>query len=225
MTQSRNKILENKLTTVEVEAKKTTLEAEMATALEASKVLTPATAEFDEAYGRYLAAKAGIAKIPEELAKAKLAENAEAIATAGAQVGEAIVQLVDGLKIADLLGTAVTGLRYYRHVKTAEDGTETIDTGVVFNPVTKVPTKGTKPAKGAGRTVILDAAGERLSLTKFVLANATDEEKLETSDKFLKYPHTAVDTKPKFEAFCESHGLTGFTYTPAEAGAAEEPAS
>lgn len=202
------------MTTQEVETKKTGLEAEIETALEAAKVLTPATPEFDEAYGRYLAAKANLAKIPEEFAKAKLAENAEAIATAGSQVAEAIGQLVDGLKVADLLGTPVTALRYFVDAEKKA--------GVVFNPIAKIKSTGKREAKGTGRTVIVDTEGNRLSLTKFVLAHATDAEK--ASDEF-KYPHSQVDSKPKFEKFCEAHSLTGYTYELPSSEAAEPEAS
>lgn len=197
------------MTVKEVEAKLISLEAEQNTALEAAKVLTPATPEFDEAYSRYLSAKANIAKIPAEIAAAKLAENADAIKVAATQVGEAIVQLVDGLKVAELIGVPVTALQFF---KDAEG-----KVGIVFNPVTKV--KGTSaPRKpGTGRTVIVDAEGNRLSLTKFVLAHATDAEKASPE---YKYPHTLVATKPKFEVFCESHTLAGFTYETAS-GATE----
>lgn len=202
------------MTVTEVEAKQKTLEAEMATALEAAKVLTPATPEFDEAYSRYLSAKASIAKIPDEIAAAKLAENAEAIATAGASVAEAITQLCDGLKVADLLGKPVEALRF------------AIDAEgkalVVFNPVIRVAAARKKGVKGAGRTVIIDPAGEKWSLTKFVLEHATDAEKATPE---YKYPHSQVATKPKFEAFCEAHKLTGYTYELPSAGADETEAS
>lgn len=197
------------VTIAEVEAKQKTLEAEMSTALEAAKVLTPATAEFDEAYSRYLGAKANIAKIPDEIAKAKLEENAEAIAVAAGQVGEAITQLVVGLKVADLIGTPVIALRYFLDAEGK--------VGVVFNPITKVAAKGGTRTPGTGRTVIGGGdipAGETMSLTKFVLAHATDAEK-ESAD--YKYPHSQVATKPKFEAFCEAHKLTGYTYETAPA--------
>lgn len=194
------------MTTVEIETKKTTLETEMSTALTAAQALTPATPEFDDAYGRYLKSKADLAKIPEELAKAKLAENSEAIAVAGGQVSEAITQLIAGLKVEELLGTPVISLRF------AIDSEGKALT--VFNPVTKVAsTRKAGEAKSAGRTSIVDSEGNKFSLTKFVLAHATTEEKDSKSDKFLKYPHVAVDTKPKFDAFCEAHSLIGFVYT------------
>lgn len=199
------------MTTVEVEAKQKALEAEMATALEAAKVLTPATAEFDDAYGRYLAAKANLAKIPAEIAAAKTAENAEAIKVCGTQIAEAVGQLVDGLKVADLIGTPVIALRY------------TVDSegkaGVIFNPVIKVKAAGgAKKTPGAGRTVIVDPNGEKWSLTKFVLAHATDAEKASPE---YKYPHGQVDSKPKFEAFCTAHSLTGYIYETAAAATVE----
>ncbi|KKL10948.1 hypothetical protein LCGC14_2550710, partial [marine sediment metagenome] len=83
------------MTILEIEAKKTTLEGELSTALEAAKVLTPATVEFDEAYGRYLAAKTALARIPDEVAKAKQVENADGYAT-GAQPQHHIAKLADG---------------------------------------------------------------------------------------------------------------------------------
>ena len=206
-------------TVLEIDAKKTNLEAEIATALEAAKVLTPATTEFDDAYGRYLAAKANLAKIPDEMVKARQSENADAIKVCVTQVAEAIGQLVDGLKLADLLGTPVIALRY---AKPAEG--EAI---VVFNPIAQVAgtSKKTAGTKGAGRTVIVDPEGNRLSLTKFVLNSATDAEKDSTNEAFLKYPHAAVDTKPKFEVFCEAHSLTGYTYETPQAGGEAAEAS
>jgi len=192
----------------EIATKETSLNAELSTALEAAKVLTPATPEFDEAYSRYLSAKAMLAKLPDELAAAKLSDNKEAIDVCGTQVATGITQLIDGLKVADLTGTPITALRYF----TDAEGKHS----VVFNPVTVVKAKGTGTARtpGSGRTVIVDSAGERLSLTKFVLAHATEAEKLTPE---YKYPHSQVATKPKFEAFCAAHSLTGFTYETAPA--------
>lgn len=215
--------MENKLNIQEIEAKQVTLQAEMTTAIEAATVLTPATPEFDEAYSRYLGAKAAIAKIPDEIAAAKLSENKAAIDAAAITVTEGITQLLDGLKVADLLGKSVISLRYFRVVDKADDGTETVTTGSVFNPVTKVSTKGTgtKGAKAQGRTVIVDAEGNRLSCTKFVLAHATENEKTDGHADYIKYPHTAIDTRPKFDKFCESHKLTGYTYEVPQTGSTE----
>uniref|UniRef100_A0A6M3JZH8 Uncharacterized protein n=1 Tax=viral metagenome TaxID=1070528 RepID=A0A6M3JZH8_9ZZZZ len=197
----------------EIEAKQVQLEAELTTALEAAKVLTPATAEFDEAYGRYLSTKAAIARIPDEIAKAKLAENKEAIDAAGITVAEGIFQLVDRLKVAELLGSPVIALRYYRTTSKDEQGAETISTGVAFNPVTKASSTGPREASAkSGRTVIVDAQGNRISLTKFALEYASDEEKAKVTYKTGVTPHVLVDSKPKFEAFCKAHNLTGYTY-------------
>jgi len=126
------------------------------------------------------------------------------------QIGEAITQLVTGLKVADLLGVPVTALRYSQ----ASDGVVL----VAFNPVARKATAGTRKAAGAGRTVIVDTEGNRLSLTKFVLAHATDVEKASPE---YKYPHSQVSSKPKFEAFCTAHSLTGFTYELPTAGTTE----
>ena len=204
----------------EIEAKKTTLESALATALEAAKVLTPATPEFDEAYGRYLTAKAALVKIPDELAAAMRLENKAAIDADATVACDAIFQLVEGLKVADKLGVPVVALRYYRIERTDGEGKVSVEQGVVFNPVaSKAAPKGERKTKGAGHTQIVTPEGERLSLTKFVLANATEEDK--ASDKF-KYPHSFVDSKPKFDTFCTSHSLVGFTYeTPAGAAAVE----
>ncbi len=193
------------MTVIEIDAKETTLNTEMATALEAAKVLTPATPEFDEAYQRYLGAKAALAKIPTERAAAMLAENAETIATCGAQIVEGLNQLIVGLKIEELLGTPVTGLR----LATDAEGKKF----VVFNPVTKIPaTRKAGEAKTTGRTVIVDGEGNRTSITKFVNANLSNSQKLEGSPDYVKYPHTLIDTKPKFDAFISERGLTGYTY-------------
>jgi len=198
------------MTIQEIEAKQVQLELELATALEAAKVLTPATAEFDEAYGRYLNAKVAIAKIPDEIARQKLTENAADIKAAGDTVAEALAQLVDGLKVADLLGTPVIALRYYRTASKDEAGNETIATGCVFNPIIKVSSgKAGGGSKVAGHTMIVDAQGNKFSCTKFVQAHATEAE-LASQD--YKYPHTRVDSRPKFDEFCTAHNLTGFTY-------------
>jgi len=202
------------MTIVEIEAKKTQLEVEMTTALEAAKVLEPGSPEFDEAYARHLAAKSAIAKIPDEIAKAKLAENADAIKAAAATVGEAIAQVVDGFKVADLIGVPVVALRY----AIDSEGNKL----VIFNPVTQARStglKGERKSKGAGHTMIVAPDGTRLSCTKFVTANATDAEK---ATQEFKYPHAVVDSKAKFDKFCESHNLTGYIY---ELPGAEEPAS
>lgn len=201
-------------TVLEVEAKAEQLTVEMTTALEAAKVLTPATPEFDEAYGRYLASKAGIAKIPAEIATAKVAENAGAIAAAEVTVSEAIAKLLEGLKVAELIGEPVIALRYYRIAKADEAGVETVSIGAKFNPVAALKKTGASKA-GTGRTTIVSADGSHQSLTKFVLEHATEEEK--GTDAY-KYPHTQVDSKPKFEAFCTAHNLSGFVYQlPSEA--------
>lgn len=210
------------MTIVEIEAKKTTLESALTTALEAAKVLTPATPEFDEAYGRYLSAKSSLAKIPDEIAAAMRIEHKAAIDADAVVAADAIYQLIEGLKVADKLGVPVVALRYYRVERTDAEGKVSVEQGAVFNPVAaKATPKGERKGKGAGHTQVVTPEGERLSLTKFVLANATEEDK--ASDKF-KYPHSFVDSKPKFDSFCESHSLVGFTYeTPAVA--AETPAS
>jgi hypothetical protein len=79
-------------------------------------------------------------------------------------------------------------------------------------------TKGPKGERkvSAGHTKVVSPDGSKLSLTKFVMANATDAEK---SSPAYKYPHTRVDSKPKFDQFCESHGLTGYVYEVPEAEA------
>ena len=197
------------MTTQEIMDKQAKFETELATALEASKVIAPGTPEFDEAYTRYLTAKTGIARIPDEIAAAKLIENAEAIKTAGDTVAEALTQLIEGLKVADLLGTPVIALRYYRVVKVVEGKPDEVSTGTVFNPIMKLASaKGSKKS-GAGRTVIIDGTGDKLSLTKFVLNTATEAEKASPE---YKYPHTRVDSKPKFEEYCKAHSLTGYAY-------------
>ena len=191
------------VTVAEITEKQVKLEAELNTALEAAKALTPATPEFDEAYGRYLAAKAGIAKIPDEIATAKRAENADAIKADGVAIAEGIKQLLDGLKTTEKLGEPVISVVWTQGA-TGVDGVVPAPQ-VVFNPKKQVKSSGGTRKVGAGRTTITQPDGETISLTKFVLANASEEEA-------GKYPHTLVDTKPKFEEFCTKHGLSGYTY-------------
>ncbi len=197
------------MTVKEVQEKQVRLEAEMSTALEAAKVLTPATEEYDDAYARYLGAKSGISKIPDEIAAAKLAENADAIKLGGAQMSEAITQLIAGIKVGEasiesLLGKPVTALRWF----TDSEG----KASAVFNPTVAV--RGTTGNKGASksRVSIVDATGNKMNSTKFVLAHLTEAQKTESHTDYVKYPHTLVDSKPKFDEFCTSHSLTGFTY-------------
>lgn len=200
------------MTVIEVEAKMKALELEQTQALEVAKLLTPATAEFDEAYQRYLSAKASILKIPDERSKAKLEENADAIKVAQGQFSEAIVKLAEGLKIEELIGKPLTALRF----AIDSEGVKI----VVFNPVTTVRATSGSKGKGAGHTQIVDSQGNVESLTKFVKRTMTDAES--GTDAF-KYPHTRVDTKPKFDAYCEAHSLTGLTYQlPADATAESE---
>jgi len=199
------------VTVAEISEKQGKLEAELATALEAAKALTPATPEFDEAYGRYLAAKAGIAKIPEEIVSAKRAENADAIKADGVAIGEGIKQLLDGLKTAEKLGEPVISVVWTQGA-TGIDGVVPAPQ-VNFNPKTVIKSSGGTRKAGAGRTTIMQPDGESTSLTKFVLAYASEEEA-------GKYPHVMVDTKPKFEEFCTKHGLVGYQYV--RPGGAEE---
>jgi len=190
------------MTVLEVNQKQAKLQAEMATALEAAKVLIPATPEFDEAYGRYLGAKSGLAKIPTELAVATKAEHADAIKADGVTMAQSIKQLIDGLGIDAKLGEPVKKLVY-----------DVFESGpaVTFNPTVTV--RATKAGKGepkaGGRTVAKLPDGSTMSLTKFVLEHATEAEKASPE---YKYPHGVVSSKPKFEAFCAVHGLTGYEY-------------
>lgn len=189
------------MTIQEVEAKGQQLQADMGAALQEAKSQKPATPEFDASYGKYLAAKAALAKIPEDLAKAKLEANSTAIKTVNATVADAITQLVMGLKVAELLGAPVSILRYVVINDVAT---------VVFNPTTRLSTKSKGERKVSNGHVQIKAPdGSKLSLTKFVLANATDAEK---SSAAFKYPHTQVDSKPKFDVFCVAHNLTGYLY-------------
>lgn len=192
------------MTVIEVNEKETRLQTEMSTALEASKVLEPGTPEFDEAYSRYLESKNALVKIPEERQKALQAENAEKIAEAAKVVGDAVIELCTQLGVEALLGTPVIA---YRMAKDSEGKIIS-----VFNPITKVTTTGKKTGTRKGHTIIVTPEGERLSLTKFALSQMSESQKTEGSEDYVKYPHSLVDTKPKFDAFCESHNLTGYVY-------------
>ena len=198
------------MTVAEVETKKQTLIATMQTALAASKSLEPGTKEFDEAYQRYFTARDQLNKIDAELEKAMLAQNAEVIKADAGTIGQAIFKLIEGLKVAEKTGKPIQSLKYF------VDGDN--KPNVVFNPVTTVKSSGGKATgakkTGKGHTKIhgpgLPEEGE--SITKFVIAHLTESQKTEGSADFVKYPHVLIDTKPKFEAFCVAHGLTGYTY-------------
>ena len=203
------------MTVQEIEAKRVKLEAELTTALEAAKVLTPATAEFDDAYGRYLAAKANIAKIPAEIAAAMKAEHANAIKADCVTLAESIRQLIDGLGIKAKLGEPVISVVWTQGA-TGIDGV--VPAPVVhINPTVKARSaSGTREPKVGGRTLIKAPDGTTQSLTKFVLEHITEAEKLTPE---YKYPHAQVSSRPKFMAFCEAHGLTGYEYiTPDKSG-------
>ena len=207
------------MTVQEIETKKSKIEAEMSTALTAAKVLEPATAEFDEAYARYLGAKAALAKIPAEIAAAMKVEHADAIKADCVTLASSIRQLIDGLDVEAKLGEPAISVVWTQGA-TGIDGV--VPTPVVhINPTVKVKaTGGTKrEAKVGGHTVVKTPEGETVSLTKFVLEHATDAEKASPE---YKYPHGLVSSKPKFAAFCEAHNLTGYEYlTPGKAGEAE----
>jgi hypothetical protein len=194
------------LTLQEIEAKELQLKSEMVAALEETKGKKPASAEFDAAYGKYLTAKANLAKIPAELTKAKTEANSGALLTVGATVSDAITQLIVGLKVAELLGEPVKVVRY----SIGDDGKPSVR----FNTTASTPKVKGERKVGNGHTQIVAPDGTKQSLTKFVLAHATDAEK---ASKEYKYPHTQADSKPKFDAFCASHNLTGFLYETPEA--------
>ena len=211
------------MTVQEVETRKAQLETLRDTALDAAKTLIPATAEFDEAYGRYLSAKASLAGIPAELAKALMAQNSEAIKVAGIQLADGITEMIAGLNIAALLGTPVVALRYYRIPSKDAEGKESISQGVVFNPTTQAKAAGIKSkgeSKGAGHTQIVGPDGTKQSLTKFVMAHMSKPAGL---GEKAWYPHTEVDSNPKFDVFCVAHNLVGYAYQ--LPGKVEEPAS
>lgn len=191
------------MTVQEVEAKEVGLVTERDTALAAAKELEPGSIEFDQAYNRYSAARVNLLKIPDELVAAKQQENAGEIAAAKATIVEGIETLLVGLNVSDLLGTKIRCINY---TVDAED-----KGGLAFNPIVKSPAKmAPRESKSGGRTMIALPDGTKQSPTKFVLAHATEAEKATFSVN--KPPHLKVDTKPKFDAFCIAHNLTGYTY-------------
>ena len=190
------------MTLIEVEQKQKALQTQGDTAFKNAQKLQSGTAEYDEQYSIYLSAKAAIANIPNELAKARKEANAEGLAAAAKTVSEGIAQLLAGLNVSDLLGERVIKVSW-----TQLDAAITPD--VRFNATTRIsPGAKAKDSKG-GRTMIVDAQGNRQSCTKFVNATCTAEEK---ASKDFKYPHTRIDTKPKFDAYCLAHNLTGLEY-------------
>jgi hypothetical protein len=202
------------LTVLEVTNKKATLETVIGTTLEAVKALTPGSPEFDEAYGRYLSAKVDVQKIPEELKAAVQAENADKIKATCATVASAIQQLLAGLKAEELMGTPIIALRYAFSESKDDKGVVTKTPMVVLNPIEHVKQSGPKTTsdttgKGTGHNMIILPDGSKKSLTKFVNETATETEKASAE---FKYPHTRVDSKPKFEAYCTAHNLTGYSY-------------
>jgi len=198
------------MTLAELDKRAVELQSIIANQLATAQKLQAGSVEFDEAYGGYLASKAELAKMPELKRQAQVAENKVAIDAAGKTVAEAIQKLIAGLKVSELLGEDVKTLRYY----VEESGT----VSVIFNPKAMLRPKG-KAVKSGGRTIITDSEGNTTSVTKFVLAHATEAEK---ASKAFDYPHTQCDTEAKFQDFCVKHNLTGFTYS--KPIAQEEPA-
>jgi hypothetical protein len=115
-------------------------------------------------------------------------------------------------------------LRYYTSESKAADGTIVKTPAVVFNPVTKVAASGPKAAKGTrkGHNFVNAPDGTKMSLTKFVMTTATDTEKATAE---FKYPHTRVDSRPKFDEYVKSHNLAGYTYEMPGDKPAETPAA
>lgn len=207
------------MTVIEVLEKQKNLENIVMTSLEATKVLEVGTPEFDEAYGMYLGAKSSLAKIPDELASAKKAENSEAIKADSAAIASAVKELVAGLGLAEKLGEPVKSVVWTQGA-TGDDGIVP-EPVVHVNPTVSVKSTGPKSARtpSTGRTVIGYPDGSQKSCTKFVLEFATEVEKATPE---YKYPHTRVDSKPKFEAFCTAHNLSGFSYVTSAKAESEE---
>ena len=228
-------------TILEVNQKEQNLKTTIETTLLAVKSLIPATPEFDEAYTRYLTAKSELTHIPELLQQAKLSENSDKIKSAGLTIAEGIKKLIEGLGVKELLGSDVLTLNY--HVETVKGSTDaqgvvtadSFKSVVVFNPKTIVKSTTGKADKSAAKTDS-DKTGHNtivntnvtpnvtLSLTKFVNLTATEAEKLTAE---YKYPHTRVDSLPKFNEYIKSHNLTGYTYVKGskKLSEAEQPVS
>lgn len=200
------------MTTVEVEAKKTQLEASMKDAQAKLKGLKPFSDDFDALMAEYLKAKSQLSKIDEEFAKAKADEAHNAIKAQCTTIAEALTKLVAGLEIAKLINEPVKTVMY---VVDSEGKAQ-----VSINKVKQLRgTSAGKDSKGKGHTKIVDSTGAEFSITAFVKAHATADE---LKSKAYAYPHTVADTKAKFETFCTNHNLTGYEYkVPAKAEAEE----
>ncbi len=194
----------DKLGIPEVQAKQTTLEAQLAELVALVPTLQFGTEEYNAKAEEYLSVRKSLANMPAELAAAQKEANASEINAASAAVAEAITKLVEGLKVAELLGEPVTGLRYFNVASKDDAGVETMSAGVVFNPLTKVPS--TRAPKDGGeatgtRQAVVTASGEKMSKTAFVKACTT----LTAEEQAEKYPHALVASGPKFEAFLKAH--------------------
>jgi len=188
------------MTIAEIEARNTALDGLITEAQNAAKALVVGSSDFDAAYKAYLDLKAEKAAIPAKVAAAKKSENAEKIKKAATDIAGAITQLIAAMKIDDLIGEKLVKLSY--NLTTDEKTAQTVAT-VLFNPVTRLASTGKR--ESGKRTMIGNPDGTHQSLTAFVKAHAPEAD-------WGKYPHTLVDTQPKFEAFCTKYGLSGFTY-------------
>lgn len=223
------------MTVQEIEAKKLSYENIVASAPAVHAALVPFSTEFDAFCVTYSDARKALKDTDWDklIADAFVEANKEAIAAIGVAIAEAIQSAVDGLEVEKLLGQPVHALTFFRGTSkvTQKDANgadvivTTLDKGIVrFNPTTHVKESGgTKKSSDSaggekkGHTVITGPDGATYSLTKFVVLHATDAEKTEherevgsTPGKVT--PHTRVDSKPKFEKFCASHNLVGYTY-------------
>ena len=190
------------MTVIEVEQKKAQLEATVKNEFDEAKKCKAGSDDFDLHMSAYLKAKSDLSKIDSEFAKAKESEKTNLIKADCDAIGQAITQLLTGLKVADKLTEPVKSLVY---VIDSEGKVQ-----VTINKVTKLKSAGaTSEGKGKGHTKIIDSAGNELSVTAFIKAHATEAE---LTSKAFVYPHTQADTKAKFEAFCKSHNLTGYEY-------------
>lgn len=205
----------------EVQAREVTLKATISTALEAAKALTPGTPEFDDAYGRHLAAKTALAAIPGELLEARKADNTAKINAALITIGLVVRGAVQKLNLADLICEPVTSVVW-------SQGATGLD-GVVPEPLVTVNPKilgratGPKAAKtakpeGEGevakRLKVKYPDGSIVSRTAFVTQFATSEKEDVTA---FKTPHTFIidaahpNDSTKFDEFCAAHNLTGYS--------------
>lgn len=201
----------------EVEDRKASLEAVIATITVLLPTLTLGSDEYDLSAAKYLEARKELKSIPLALEAAKIAANKDAIDKVSLLFVETIQSLAVQSGIEALLLKPLTTVRYVQGMPNAEGvrSPAVVEFNPIFGAIAKVPkvkVEGASTEVSTGRKKVTGPNGYSNSPTKFVEAFSNGAEKLLLRVNGGKtYSHTVVDSQTKFDAFCVAHNLVGYS--------------